>query len=89
MRLLIVVDIDDGLLPLASRKTTTEHNVNLTIRATLHLRKTPPGHDETEKGSAAPDVAALAADWEMLAGERRQGREPRGNSRLPPVGLSI
>lgn len=89
MRLLVIVDIDDRLLPLASRKTTAEHNVNLTVRATLHLRKTPPGHNETEKGSAAPDVATLAADWKMLAREQRQGKQPRGNSRLPPVGLSM
>jgi hypothetical protein len=45
-----------------------EHNVNLAVRSTLHLRKEEVCSNETEESSAAPDVTALATDCdEMLA----------------------
>ena len=62
LRLLVVVDIDDRLLPLASRNAATEHDVDFTVRAVLHLRQAPPGDGETDEGRGTPDVTALAAD---------------------------
>lgn len=36
--LLIILDIDVCLLPLASRNTALEHDVDLTVRSASHLR---------------------------------------------------
>lgn len=38
LRLLVVVDIDNSLRPLASVDLALEQNVNLTVRSVLHLR---------------------------------------------------
>jgi len=59
--LVVILDVDDSLLPLASRHPTVEQDVNLTVRPALHLRQEEEGHDETEETGATPHVAALAA----------------------------
>jgi hypothetical protein len=69
--LLIVLNINDSLLPLASWNTTLEHDVNLTIRSTLHLRKAEVGNDQTTESSSAPNVTTLATNCIMLAMFRR------------------
>ena len=58
---MVILDIDDSLLPLASRHLAVEQNVNLTVRPTLHLGQPEVGHNEAEETGASPDVAALAA----------------------------
>lgn len=67
-RLLVGLDVDNGLGPLAGRDLALEQNVNLTVRAALHLRNEEVGHDETEETSAAPNVTALAAEVCLLPG---------------------
>jgi len=46
-RLLVVVDVDHGLLPLPGRHLTLEQDVDLAVGATLHLGKEEVGGDET------------------------------------------
>lgn len=65
-RLLVVVDVDDGLLPLASRDVTLEHDVNLSVGAALHLRQEEVRNDKADETSCAPDVTALAAKVHTL-----------------------
>lgn len=60
--LLVVIDVDHRLLPLAGRDLALEHDVNFTVRATLHLGQAPPGYNETDECSGAPNVAALSAE---------------------------
>lgn len=61
LHLVVILDIDDRLLPLASRHLAVEQDVNLTVRPALHLRQVEVGHHEAEETGAAPDVAALSA----------------------------
>lgn len=61
LHLVVVLDIDDRLLPLASRHLAVEQDVDLTVRSALHLGQVEEGHDEAEETSATPNVAALAA----------------------------
>jgi hypothetical protein len=58
----VILDIDDRLLPLASRHLAVEQDVDLTVRPALHLRQVEESDDEAEETSATPDVAALAAE---------------------------
>ena len=60
--LLVVVDVDDLLLPVPSIDLALEQNVDLTVRASLHLREMEVCRDETQEACSAPDVTALAAD---------------------------
>lgn len=43
-----------------------EHDINLAIGPTLHLRQPDICHHQANKASAAPDVAALAAEISTL-----------------------
>jgi hypothetical protein len=73
--LIIVLDIDDRLLPLASRHMTREQNVDLTEGPMLHLRDPDPRHDGADEGGASPDVAALAAQVPLIRVEHVAGEE--------------
>lgn len=64
--LLVVVDVDNRILPLASRDMTVEHDVDLAEGPTLHLRQEQVCYDEAEEASSGPDVAALAAKVHAL-----------------------
>ena len=77
--LLIVVDIDDRLLPFASRDTTRKQNVDLTEGPVLHLWNPDPSHDGADKGGASPDVAALATQVPLISVERVAGEEDARN----------
>ena len=59
--LLVVVDVDNRLAPLASRNLALEHDIDLTVGPTLHLRDVEVRHDEAHKASGTPDVTTLAA----------------------------
>lgn len=71
LHLVVILDIDNSLLPLASGHLAVEQDVNLTVRSALHLRQEEVCHDEAEETSAAPNVAALAAEvgalWRLSA----------------------
>jgi hypothetical protein len=58
--LLVVADVDDGLLPLAGRDLALEENVDFSVRSVLHLRKPDVGTEQTEGTSSGPDVTTLA-----------------------------
>lgn len=77
--LLVVFDIDDRLLPFASRDTTLEQNVDLTERPVLHLWNPDPSHDSTDQGGASPDVTALAAQVPFISVEHVAGKEDARN----------
>jgi hypothetical protein len=64
--LLVVVDIDVSLRPLASWDMSLEHDVDLAVRPTLHLRQEKVCHDEAKEPSTGPDIAALAAEVGLL-----------------------
>lgn len=66
LRLLVSVELDDSLLPLAGRNLALEEDVDLTVRTTLHLRQEEVRHNETEETSASPDVTALSAEVGLL-----------------------
>jgi hypothetical protein len=59
--LLVVLDVDHSLLPLASRDVALEQDVDLAVGSVLHLRHKEVCHDETEETSSSPDVSALSA----------------------------
>ena len=73
--LLVVVDIDDGLLPLASWYMTSEQNVDLTERPFLHLWDEQPRQNGADQGGSSPDVATLAAEVPLLSVEHVAGKE--------------
>lgn len=58
--LLVVADIDDGLLPLAGRDLALEENVDFSVRSVLHLRKPDVGTRQTEGTGSGPNVTTLA-----------------------------
>ena len=60
--LLVVVDIDDRLLPLAGGDVAVEHDIDLTVRSVLHLRQEEVRKHQTDESGSAPDVSALAAE---------------------------
>lgn len=78
-RLVIIIDIDDSLLPLAGRDPTLEQNIDLTEGSVLHLRDPNVRHDGAEEGSAGPDVSRLAADVPLVVVEHVTGEEDAGN----------
>ena len=59
--LLIVIDFDVCSLPFASWNVTLEHNVNLTVGATLHLREAEVRYDQAEQTCTTPNVTSLAS----------------------------
>ena len=58
---MVIVDIDNRFLPLASGHLAVKQDVDLTVRPALHLRQVEVSHDEAEETGPSPDVAALAA----------------------------
>lgn len=65
--LLVVIDINVRLFPLASWDAALEHNVNLAVGSTLHLRQAKVSYDQTKQSRTAPDVATLPSNCTMLA----------------------
>ena len=61
LHLVVILDIDDRLLPLASGHLAVEQDVDLTVRPALHLGQVEEGHDEAEETGATPHVTTLAA----------------------------
>ena len=66
IRLLVVLNIDDSLCPLAGWDLALEQDVNFAVRAVLHLGQEEVCHDEAEETSSTPDVTALAAEVGLL-----------------------
>jgi hypothetical protein len=66
IHLLVVLDIDDSRLPLASRDMALEQDVDLAVRAALHLRQEEVCHNETEETGSSPDVTALSTEVGLL-----------------------
>ena len=66
-RLLVVVDVDLGLPPLAGRDATLEHNVDFAVRAILHLWQTPPCSDQANERRGAPHVTTPASDYAIVS----------------------
>jgi len=58
--LVVVLDIDDGLLELSRRDLAVEQNVQLAITPTLEFRQAKKCASETDSSSATPDISALA-----------------------------
>lgn len=65
--LLIIININLSLFPLASGNLALEHDVNLAVRSTLHLGKEEVCSDETGETGTAPDVTTLATDCGRLS----------------------
>ena len=59
--LLIIVDVDNSPLPLASRDMTIEQDVDFAEGSTLHFWYVEVREDEADETSRGPDVAAPAA----------------------------
>lgn len=78
-RLLVIVDIDDCPLPLAGWNMTIEQDINFAVRSVLHLWEPDPSHDCAEKGSAGPDVTALATKVSLVRVEHVAGQEDTRN----------
>lgn len=86
--LLVVLHIDLCLLPLASRDLALEHNVNLTIGSSLHLRQVEVCRDQADETSGTPDVAALTTKVSTLHYVSNCHRKIRREKSLT-VGLSM
>lgn len=61
LHLVVILDIDDCLLPLASGHLAVEQDVDFTVRPALHLGQVEEGHDEAEETGTTPHVTALSA----------------------------
>lgn len=59
--LLVVVEVNGSLSPLASRDFAIEQDIDLTVGATLHLGEVKVGHDEAEETGTGPNVARLSS----------------------------
>jgi hypothetical protein len=62
LHLVVVLDIDNRLLPLASGHLAVEQDVDLTVRPALHLGQVEVGHEEADETGTSPHVTALAAE---------------------------
>lgn len=60
LRSLVVLDVDNGLLPLARLNLAPEQDIDLAVGTALHLRNVPPCQGKADESRAAPDVSALA-----------------------------
>lgn len=67
-KLLIIVDVDVCPLPLASGNLALEHDVDLAVRAMLHLGQLEVCRDQTEEARGAPDVTTFASDYAIVSG---------------------
>lgn len=66
LRLLVGLDVDNSLLPLAGGDLALEQNIDLAVRTALHLRQEEVCDDETEETSASPDITALSTEVGLL-----------------------
>lgn len=66
VHLLVIMNIDHRLRPLTRWHLTLEQNVDLTVRAALHLREEEVSCNQAEEASCAPDVSALATEVAAL-----------------------
>jgi hypothetical protein len=64
--LLVILHINDRLLPLSCRDFTLEHNVNFTVGSAPHLGQPKVCHEEANQSSATPDVSTLASEVSAL-----------------------
>jgi hypothetical protein len=64
--LLVILHIDNSVLPLPSRDTPLKHDVNSAVGSPFHLRQVEMCHDQPEQTGATPDVTALAAKVSAL-----------------------
>lgn len=64
--LLVVLCLDNRLLELSSRDATSEHDVDLAVRSTFHLRKTIVRRDPSREGGSTPHIAALATNYAIV-----------------------
>lgn len=65
-RLLVGLDIDNSLCPLAGGDLALEQDVDLAVGAVLHLGEEEEGHEETGEAGAGPDVTAPATEVGLL-----------------------
>ena len=64
--LLVVVDVDNSPLPLASWDMAIEQDVDFAEGSTLHFWYVEVRQDEADETSRGPDVAAPAAQVDAL-----------------------
>lgn len=90
--LLVVLGVDDGVLPLASGHVAVEQDVDLAVRAALHLRDEEVGQDQAEQCRTRPNVTAFSAEVCALCGfscERLLCTEAYGEQRELTSELSM
>jgi hypothetical protein len=66
LHLLVVVDVNSRLAPLASLHMAVEENIDFAVGAALHFRQPDPGQQEADKASCAPNITAAAAQVDTL-----------------------
>lgn len=66
--LLVGLDVDKRLCPLARGHLALEQDVDLAVGSVLHLRQEEVGQQEAHETRSGPDVAALAAEVGLLWG---------------------
>jgi hypothetical protein len=64
--LLVVLGVDDGILPLASRHMAIEEDVDLAVGSALHLWDVEVGKSETEECRACPNITTFSAEVSAL-----------------------
>lgn len=89
MNLLVVVDINLCLGPLASWNLAPEQNVNLAVGTSLELWQEEVCSDQAEETSGTPDVTALAAEITALASVSSCPSKHLSTQRELTVGLSM
>jgi hypothetical protein len=72
---LIIVDIDDRLVPFASRDIPPRQNVDLTEGSVLHLWNPEPRHGDADNRSTSPDLAAPVAQVPLISVKHVAGKE--------------
>lgn len=78
-RLLVVVDVDGGVLPLAGGDVTVEENVDLSVGAVLHLGQPDVRRRQTDKSRGGPDVTGPAGQVGTLGVEHPGGQVDAGD----------
>ena len=66
IQLAVVVNIDDSLLPLARLNMTVEQDIDLAVRAILHLWQPDVSHGQADERGTSPDVAAFATEVSLV-----------------------
>lgn len=88
LHLVVVLHIDFGFLPLASRDMTIEQDVNLTVGSILHLGQVKVCRDPDKQSGERPDVAGHAAKVSTLHYVSNCHHKTE-RKKSPTVGLSI